>query len=44
MSEIDSEDSQSRGRLDLESNNPHYFLVDSTIDLTPTNNREYEDI
>jgi len=37
MSDRDSEDSQSRGRLDLESNNAHYSLVDSTVDLTPSN-------
>jgi len=35
MSDIDSEDSQRTGRSDLESTLPHYFLVDSTLDLTP---------
>jgi len=43
MSEIDSEDSESRGRLDLESNNPQYSLVDSTMDLTQLNNREFRE-
>jgi len=40
MSDLDSEDSQCWGRLDLESNIPHYSLVDSTIDLTPVTGRE----
>jgi len=35
MSDIDSEESQCRGRSDLESTIPHYSLVDSKIDLTP---------
>jgi len=35
MSDHDSEDSQSRSGRDLESNNPHYSLRDSTMDLTP---------
>jgi len=34
MSDLNDEDSQSQGILDLESNNPHYSLVDSTMDLT----------
>jgi len=34
LSDHDSEDSQSRGKMDLESNNPDYSLGDSTIDLT----------
>jgi len=38
MSDLDNEDSQSRGRIDLESSIPHSSLVDSTIDLTPLNN------
>jgi len=40
MSDFDSEDSQCRGSLDLESNIPHYSLVDSTINLTPINSRD----
>jgi len=28
MSDLDNEDSQCRGRLDLESNTPHYFTLD----------------
>jgi len=35
MSDHNSEDSQSRSGMDLESNIPHYSLGDSTIDLTP---------
>jgi len=35
MSDHDSEDSQSRSGIDRESNNPHYTLGDSTLDLTP---------
>jgi len=42
MSDLGSEDSQCQGRLDLESNNPHYSLVDSTIDLTPSNAIYYD--
>jgi len=40
MSDLDSEDSQCRGRSDLVSTLPHYSLVDSTIDLTPLNNQD----
>jgi len=40
MSDFESEDSQCRGRSNLESILPHYSLVDSTIDLTPSNNRD----
>jgi len=40
MSDFESEDSQCRGRSDLESTIPHYYLVDSTIDLTPLDRDE----
>jgi len=39
MSDLDDQDSQSQGRLYLESNNPHYSLVNSTINLTLLDNR-----
>jgi len=40
MSDLDSEDSQCRGRSDLVSTLPHYSLVDSTKDLTPLNKQD----
>jgi len=40
MSDLDSDDIQCRERSDLESMIPHYYLVDSTIDLTPLGRRE----
>jgi len=42
MSDHDSEDSISRGRSDLSSDCPRFSVADSTIDLTPTLNRENE--
>jgi len=43
MSDIDDDDSPSRGSLDLESICPHDSRVDSTINLTPQYNyREHE--
>jgi len=40
MSELDSDDCHSRSRLDLESDHPHYSLVDSTINFTPIHHRD----
>jgi len=44
MSDSDFEDSQCRGRSELESNLPHYSLVDSTIDLTSLGVNEYTNL